>query len=192
MTRKQRGGKTPNSNNTPSGGKGTNKSLTPVVGPTGPSSIDHNVGVVSGWGSADDLLVSVNDDVHPRETAQNIKHALIDNKANTDNNATTFDKHSPGKLLDVNVGVPSNETEPIEARVTNHNMGSNAPATKGNQDPLVAEAKACDNRINDSVAVGHSGVRVAVEDKNSSASELPTEWIESAGVQDPNVSTPLK
>jgi hypothetical protein len=71
-------------------------------------------------------------------------------------------------------------------------MGSNAPPTTGNQEPLVAEAEACDNRINDSVAVGHYGVCDAVEDKNRNASELPTEGFESAGVQDPSISTPLK
>ena len=74
------------------------------------------------WGDATDLLVSVNDNIHPGVTAQNIKHASIGDKANTDNNVITFDKHLPGKILDVNVGVLSNETEPIEARVTNKNV----------------------------------------------------------------------
>ncbi len=123
----------------------------------------------------------------------NLKHASTGDKANTDNNATTFDKHSPGILTDVNVGLPSNENEPIDASLTNNNVGSsNVPATTGNQEPLVAEAEACDNRINDSVAVGHYGVCVAVEDKNSNASELPTEGIESAGVQILNISTHQK
>ena len=194
MTRKHKGGKTPNSSNSnsPLGGKGVDKSSTPIVGPTRPSLIDHNVGVVSGGGGADDILVSVNNHVLLRETTDNVEHASIGYKVKTDNNATTFDKHLPGKLLDVNIGVPSNETESMEARVTNYNVGSNAPASTSNQEPLVAEAKAYDNRINDSVAVGHYGVRVAVKDKNSNASELPTEGIESAGVQVPNISTPLK
>jgi hypothetical protein len=135
---------------------------------------------------------SVNANALSGETEHNLKHASTGNKANTDNNVTTFDKHSPGNLPGVNVSLPSNEKEPIDTRLTDNNVGSNTPATTGNQEPLVAEAKACDNRINDSVAVGHYDVCVAVEDKNSNASELPTEGIESAGVQDPNISTPQK
>jgi hypothetical protein len=100
----------PDSNNTPSVEKGTNKSSTRVVGPTQPTLIDHNVNVVSGGGGADDILESVNDNALSEETAHNLKHTSTGNKANTDNNAKTFDKHPPGNLLYVNIGVSSNET----------------------------------------------------------------------------------
>ena len=96
MAPKRKGDKIPNSNNSPLVGKGMNKSLTPIVCPTRPTLIDHNVDVVSGGGGVDDILGSIKGNALSGEMAHYLKQASTGNKANTDNNATTFDEHLPG------------------------------------------------------------------------------------------------
>ena len=96
MARKRKGDKIPNSNNSPLVGKDMNKSLTPIVCPTRPTLIDHNVDVVSGEGGVDDMLGSIKGNALLGEMAYYLKQASTGNKANTDNNATTFDEHLPG------------------------------------------------------------------------------------------------
>ncbi len=85
--------------------------------PTQPTLIDHDVDVVSGGGGVVDILGSVNDNALSEETAHYLEHASTGDKANTDNNATTFEKHSPGNLLDVNVGLPSGNRKDLKCVV---------------------------------------------------------------------------
>ena len=109
MARKRREGKTPNSNNSPLPAEGTNESSMPVLCSTQPTSNNHKFDIVSGGDGVVDIMGSVNNDALVGETEHNLEHASTGNKVNTDNNATTFDKHLPGNLPDVNVGLPSNE-----------------------------------------------------------------------------------
>jgi hypothetical protein len=180
------------SDKSPSGKICPNKSLTPVLGTPPQNSDDDNVGILSTGGTGtnnklpqSDIAIDNNVAVPTGETSDNINSASNGGYTATDNNATPINKHPPGILFGVDVGIPPGETNP-----TNDNVDNTDTGTIGTPHPLVDEAEDCVKTTNVAVEVGHHAVCVAVGENNSSASKPIMCTIDSDNVPAPNISTP--
>ena len=171
---------------------GPDKSLMPVLGTPPQNSVDNSVGISLAGGTGtnnklpqSDIAIDNNVAIPTGETSDNIDNASNGGNAATDNNATPVNKHPPGILFGVDVGVPSGETNLTEDNVDNTDAG-----TTGAPHLLVNKAKDYVNTTNVAVEVGHPAVCVAVRENNGSASKPITRIIDSEDVPAPNISTP--
>ena len=114
------------SDKSPSGKIGPDKSLTPVLGTPPQNSVDDNVGILSAWGTGtdnklpqSDIGINNNVAVPTGEKSDNINNTLKGGNTATDNNLTLVNKHPPGILFGVDIGVPSGETNLTKDNVDN-------------------------------------------------------------------------